>query len=61
MESSTFHVSVPFAASRAAVVSSAAVALLLGAFIVFGVGFAQPDLLHNAAHDARHAFTFPCH
>ena len=36
-------------------------AILLGLFIVLGTGFAQPDLLHNAAHDARHAFAFPCH
>jgi cobalt transporter subunit CbtB len=42
-------------------VLSAAFALMLGAFVVFGVGFAQPELLHNAAHDTRHAFTFPCH
>lgn len=40
---------------------SAAVALFLGVFVLFGVGFAQPQLLHNTAHDARHAFTFPCH
>jgi cobalt transporter subunit CbtB len=42
-------------------VLSAAVALFLGVFVLFGVGFAQPQLLHNTAHDARHAFTFPCH
>ena len=34
---------------------------LLGVFLLIGVGFAQPDILHNAAHDARHAFAFPCH
>lgn len=49
------------ASSRSATLLSAAVSLLLGTFVLFGVGFAQPDLLHNAAHDARHAFTFPCH
>ena len=49
------------ASSRAALVLSATVTLLLGTFILFGVGFAQPEMLHNAAHDARHAFTFPCH
>lgn len=43
------------------VVLSAALALFLGTFILFGTGFAQPELLHNAAHDARHAFSFPCH
>ena len=41
----------------AAVVVSA----LLGVFLLWGVGFAQPNVLHNAAHDARHAFSFPCH
>lgn len=34
---------------------------LLGVFFVFGVGFASPEAIHNAAHDARHAFSFPCH
>ncbi len=42
-------------------VGAAVVAALIGAFILFGVGLAQPDTLHNAAHDARHAFAFPCH
>lgn len=37
------------------------VALLLGTFMIFGVAFAQPDILHNAAHDTRHAITVPCH
>lgn len=49
------------ASSRSAVVLSSVVSLCLGVFVLFGVGFAQPELLHNAAHDARHAFTFPCH
>jgi cobalt transporter subunit CbtB len=40
---------------------AALVAVLLGAFILLGVGFAKPATLHNAAHDARHAFVFPCH
>ncbi len=52
---------VMLASSRSAVVLSAAFALMLGVFVLFGVGFAQPELLHNAAHDTRHAFTFPCH
>jgi cobalt transporter subunit CbtB len=39
----------------------AVLAMLLGAFILYGVGFAGPAVLHNAAHDVRHAFTFPCH
>ena len=37
------------------------VASVLGFFMLVGVGFAQPMEIHNAAHDTRHAFTFPCH
>lgn len=55
------HSAVTLASSRSAVVLSAALSLMLGVFLLFGVGFAQPELLHNAAHDTRHAFTFPCH
>ena len=36
-------------------------ALLFGAFLVLGTGFAQSSTIHNAAHDGRHAFLFPCH
>jgi cobalt transporter subunit CbtB len=39
----------------------ALVACALGAVIVFGVGFAGPELIHNAAHDTRHSINFPCH
>ena len=39
----------------------AVVALLFGAFLVIGVGFAHSDTVHNAAHDTRHSFAFPCH
>lgn len=39
----------------------AGIAMIFGIFLVFGAGFAQPTALHNAAHDARHAFAFPCH
>ena len=34
---------------------------LLGAFLIWGVGFSQIDVLHNAAHDTRHSAGFPCH
>ena len=44
-----------------AVIIPAVLAILLGAVLVYGVGFASPMALHNAAHDARHAFAFPCH
>jgi cobalt transporter subunit CbtB len=36
-------------------------AVLLGAVFLYGVGFAGSDVLHNAAHDGRHAMAFPCH
>jgi len=39
----------------------ALIALLLGTFLLLGVGFAGAETIHNAAHDARHAFSFPCH
>jgi cobalt transporter subunit CbtB len=48
-------------AARATVLLSAAAAALIGLFLVYGAGFAQMDALHNAAHDSRHAFAFPCH
>ncbi len=40
-----------------------AVMLLAGTFLIFAVGFSQGTggLLHNAAHDTRHAVTIPCH
>ncbi|NDW03775.1 CbtB domain-containing protein [Jiella pacifica] len=36
-------------------------ALVLGAFFVWGAGFAHSAALHDTAHDVRHAFGFPCH
>jgi cobalt transporter subunit CbtB len=41
--------------------TAALVALLLGTFLLFGAGFAPLPALHEAAHDARHGFAFPCH
>ena len=41
--------------------ASAIVALVFGGLMVFGVGFSHSSTLHDAAHDARHAFMFPCH
>jgi len=49
------------AAPRAETRLAALIALALGAFLVYGSGFAQPVALHNAAHDTRHSFAFPCH
>jgi cobalt transporter subunit CbtB len=43
------------------IVAPALLAMLLGSFLLFGAGFAHIDALHNAAHDSRHSFAFPCH
>lgn len=49
-----------FAEGRSAV-PNALSAAALGVLILFVVGFAQPEVLHNAAHDTRHALATPCH
>ena len=49
------------AAAQTASKLPAVLALVFGVFIVMGTGFAHSTTIHNAAHDARHAFTFPCH
>lgn len=41
--------------------ASALFAIVLGAFLILGVGLAQPQVVHNAAHDTRHSLAFPCH
>jgi len=48
-------------AVRSASLAAPLVALLLGALILIGTGFASIPIAHNAAHDARHSFAFPCH
>ena len=44
-----------------ATVYAVAAAVLTGIFIIAAVGFAEPEILHNAAHDIRHGLAFPCH
>ncbi len=46
----------PDSANLAAILIAA-----IGLFLIFGTGIARPEALHNAAHDARHGFAFPCH
>lgn len=36
-------------------------AAVLGIVILVAVGFAPVPAVHNAAHDTRHSFAFPCH
>jgi cobalt transporter subunit CbtB len=49
------------ASEHAAVLIPVVLAVLLGAFLIFGTGLSAIAAVHNAAHDARHAFAFPCH
>lgn len=58
----------PYAISHAAQAPASVVRIgapllagLLGLVLVWGVGFAYPAVIHNAAHDSRHALVFPCH
>ena len=53
--------STPEAVQSTASLAAPLAALLLGALILLGTGFASMPLAHNAAHDARHSFAFPCH
>ncbi len=57
----TIHSQARGAVGRGEAMAAVVFAMLLGSFILFGVGFAQPSLLHDSAHDSRHAFAFPCH
>ena len=34
---------------------------IVGLFLLFLAGFGQAGVLHDAAHDVRHAVAFPCH
>ncbi len=36
-------------------------AAFLGLLIIYVAGHSQSHILHNAAHDVRHATGFPCH
>jgi len=47
--------------SRSDALVASAFAALLGGFLIWGVGFSHIDVIHNAAHDARHSTGFPCH
>jgi cobalt transporter subunit CbtB len=51
----------PAAQVRTRAVTAALVAMAFGAVIVATVGFAGAMEIHNAAHDSRHSFAFPCH
>jgi cobalt transporter subunit CbtB len=47
--------------ARTAALAPTLLAVMLGAFILFGTGFVQIGAAHDAAHDSRHTLAFPCH
>ena len=47
--------------SRTSARASLAIAFVIGASLIFLVGFAHSQTLHDAAHDTRHTQNFPCH
>jgi len=49
------------ATSKADIRVGAFLSALLGATMIFAVGFSHIDVFHNAAHDTRHSNAFPCH
>ncbi len=42
-------------------IATAGFAGILGFMMLYVVAFANTDMLHNAAHDTRHAIVAPCH
>jgi cobalt transporter subunit CbtB len=53
--------STPLALGQSARISTAIFAGALGFFFLYVAAFANADVLHNAAHDTRHAIVAPCH
>jgi cobalt transporter subunit CbtB len=54
-------VAVPVVRKKTEALKAAFVAFAVGAVLVFTTGFSHIDNVHNAAHDTRHAMSFPCH
>lgn len=55
------HAAAPSATVIAARVKPALMASALALVLLYGMGFAPMQALHNAAHDGRHSAGFPCH
>jgi cobalt transporter subunit CbtB len=47
--------------TRASSLTQAIMGVMLGVFLIWGVGFSHIMAVHNAAHDTRHSSGFPCH
>ncbi|MCH7478444.1 MAG: CbtB-domain containing protein [SAR324 cluster bacterium] len=65
MTTTRFRLIIPlskqFQGARTERLIAATVAFALGAVLLFATGFVQPAVAHDSAHDARHAFSLPCH
>lgn len=55
------HAAAPARVATASNVKAAVLASVLGLALLYGMGFAPLQALHNAAHDSRHSASFPCH
>ena len=53
--------SVSLPAAQHEAVRYGVLAILLGVIFVGVAGFAPIDAIHDAAHNTRHAISFPCH
>lgn len=54
--------SLPTPSTRGAAVRFPLIAAaIVGLLLVLGSGFSHSEIVHNAAHDVRHANSFPCH
>ena len=42
-------------------ISACTFVIAVSAIFLYVISFAHSTTLHNAAHDVRHAFAFPCH
>jgi cobalt transporter subunit CbtB len=49
------------APSKIEALKAAFIALFFGLTLVYAAGFANSESVHDAAHDSRHALSFPCH
>ncbi|MBY2994174.1 CbtB-domain containing protein [Rhizobium leguminosarum] len=59
--SASTAIAAPSLTTSAAKILQAATAVFFGLVIVGFVGFSHIEIVHNAAHDTRHANAFPCH
>lgn len=55
------HAAAPTRVATASNLKAALLASALALVLLYGMGFAPMQALHNAAHDSRHSAGFPCH